>query len=82
MSAVMHSNTDLSLVYVRLLGEGTVVLRPTRATPVGPNTVTLLAPENYDPEDEDWEFKPGTTVRVERRTLEGVDSYIAVASVE
>ena len=82
MSAAMASSTDMTHVYVRLLGEGTVVFRPTRATPIGQNTVRLLTPDGYDPEDEDWEFKPGSVVRVERRRLEGTEAYVAIAAVE
>ena len=82
MSAATASSTDMTRVYVRLLGEGTVVFRPAPATPMGPDTVKLLAPDDYDPEDEDWEFKPGSLVRVEPRTLSGDEVYVAVASVQ
>jgi len=78
MSVAMISNTEATCVYVRLLGEGTVVFRPTPATPLGPSTVKLLAPSDYDPDDEDWEFKPGTIVQIELRTLEGEPAYLAV----
>ena len=79
MSAATGSSTDRTVVYVRLLGEGTDVFRPAAADPCGPSVVRLLVPEDYDPEDEDWEFKPGTTVRVERRSLSGEDVLVAVS---
>jgi hypothetical protein len=44
--------------------------------------VRLLTPDGYDPEDEDWEFKPGSVVRVERRKLEGREAYVAISAVE
>ena len=79
MWAATDSNmTDLTCVYVRLLGEGTIVFRPAPAQSTGPDTVKLLAPDDYDPDDEDWEFKPGSVVRVEPRTLSGDDVYVAV----
>jgi hypothetical protein len=78
MSVAMSSNTEAIRVYVRLLGEGTVVFRPTPAVPLGAGTVKLLAPSDYDPDDEDWEFKPGSIVQVEPRTLEGEAAYLAV----
>jgi len=53
-------NTEL--VYVHLLNEGTDVLRPTQAIPLGEMINRLLPSENYDPKDECWEFKPGTIV--------------------
>jgi hypothetical protein len=77
----MISNTEVTCVYVRLLGEGTVVFRPTPAMPLEPGTVKLLAPSNYDPDDEDWEFKPGTIVQIEPRMLEGSPAYLAVTSL-
>jgi len=82
MSEATHSSTNLTCVYVRLLGEGTVVFRPATAIPTGPDIVRLLVPDNYDPDDEDWEFKPGSLVRVERQTLDGSEAYVAVASAE
>jgi hypothetical protein len=47
-----------------------------------PGKARLLAPPGYDPEDEDWEFKPGSVVRVERHQLEGAQEYVAVALAE
>jgi hypothetical protein len=78
----MISNTEPTSVFVRLRGEGTRVYRPVKAAPVGPDLVRLLEPTDYDPEDEDWEFKPGSVVRIERKTLEGTSSYVAVSSME
>ena len=34
-------------------------------------------PPNYNPEDEDWEFKPGSVVRIELRQLPGGEAYVA-----
>ena len=81
MSVAMDSSTDMTRVYVRLLGEGTQVYRPAPATPVGADTVLLLEPEGYDAGDEEWEFTPGTAVRVECQVLEGVDVFVAVSAV-
>lgn len=69
-------------IYVQLLNEGTVVFRPAPATPVGPNVVKILQPDDYDPEDEEWEFKPGATVRVRSRILSGDEELVAVAEVK
>jgi len=70
------------IVYVQLLGEGTVVYRPAPAEPLGARVVRLLIPEGYDPDDENWEFKPGTTVRVEPRSLSEGEVLAAVSRVE
>lgn len=53
------SNTET--VYVRLPEEGNSA-RPTQAVSLGKNLFKLLPTPNYDPEDEVWEFKPGTIV--------------------
>jgi len=82
MSAATGSSTDPMVVYVQLLGEGTVVYRPVPAEPVGTNLMRLLVPEGYDAEDEDWEFKPGTTVRVEPRSLGEGEVLVAVSQPE
>jgi len=65
-------------VYVQLLGEGTTVFRPVWARPITPSVVELLMPEDYNPEDEEWEFQPGATVHVERRELGGEQLLVAV----
>jgi hypothetical protein len=74
--------SSTSPVYVRLLNEGTVVYRPAEAVLVGLGAARLLAPPDYDPEDEEWEFKPGSVVRIEGRTLEGKEVSVAVALAE
>lgn len=79
MSAATDSTTDPMLVYVRLLGEGTSVYRPAHAETRAQGVVRLLCPEDYDPDGEDWEFKPGATVRVELRSLSDGEVLVAVA---
>lgn len=76
---LVEQDSSIRTVYVRLLDEGTAVFRPAPAEPHGAETVRLLAPSDYDSEDESWEFEPGTIVRVERRTLEGQTVLVAVA---
>jgi hypothetical protein len=65
-------------IYVRLLNEGTEVYRPTSATPLKENKYKILPAPNYDPETEDWEFKPGSIVRGEKRKLSGGKVLVAV----
>lgn len=64
-------------VYVRLRGEGTLVFRPAPAEFLEDETARLLVPPNYNPEDEEWEFKPGSVVRIELRQLSGGEAYVA-----
>jgi len=67
MSEETASNTEL--VYVPLLGEGTIVFRPTQAIHLEGDKYELLATKDYDPEDEKWEFLPGSIVHcVARQT--------------
>ena len=80
MSAETDSNIEL--VYVRLLGEGTVVYRPAPAWILGSDVAVLRAPDDYDPNDEKWEFKPGTTVRFEHRSLEGSSVRVAISPAD
>lgn len=79
MSVGTASNTDQITVFVRLLGEGTEVFRPTKAVAMGSHIAKLLAVDGYDSEDEEWEFKPDSIVRFERRTLDGADENVAIA---
>jgi len=56
------------LIYVRLLNEGTEVLRPGETVEVRAGVFKILAPDGYESSDEEWEFPPGSEVRVESRT--------------
>ncbi|MGB4101341.1 MAG: hypothetical protein WBK91_05495 [Alphaproteobacteria bacterium] len=58
--------TSTVTVYVQLLEEGTDTIRPTQAMPLGGDLYKLLPTPNYDPEDEIWEFVPGSVVRCKR----------------
>jgi hypothetical protein len=50
-------------VCVNLLEEGTPTLRIADAVPMPNGFYKLLPSPNYDPEDEIWEFLPGSIVR-------------------
>lgn len=53
-------------VYITLLEEGTDTIRPTQAENLGEGLYKLLPTPWYDPEDEIWEFVPGTVVKVKK----------------
>ena len=55
-------NEEIVELYVRLLDEGTSVSRPTKAVSLGNGLFKLLPTKNYNPEDEHWEFPPGSIV--------------------
>jgi hypothetical protein len=50
-------------IHVVLLNEGTWCARPTECVNLGNGLFKLMATPNYDPEDERWEFPPGSIVR-------------------
>lgn len=61
----MDSNTK-KIIYIRLLDEGTDVFRPTEVLDLGEGLFRVLPTADYDPEDEKWEFPPGSIVRAEK----------------
>jgi hypothetical protein len=61
----------MKMVYVRLLDEGTEVFRPTEANALEDGTFVLLPSPGYGAADEQWEFTPGSVVRVGNRLLGG-----------
>lgn len=61
----MALNTK-KLIYIRLLNEGTDVSRPTEALELGSGLFRVLPTHDYDPEDEEWEFLPGSVVECEK----------------
>lgn len=68
----------MQTIYIRLLDEGTEVFRPTTAEEAEGSLFRVLPIPNYDPEDEKWEFVPGSLVGVEQRKLEGKEVFVAV----
>ena len=75
---MMKENSAVE-IYVRLLDEGTDCTRPTQGVVLEDGLIQLLPTDNYNPDDEHWEFLPGSIVRAkEVRNADG--SYlIAVA---
>ena len=69
----------IQVVFVRLLGEGTVVFRPTTAEFLTDTTARLLPVAGIAPGDEQWEFEPGSLVRVEKRLLGEQEVLLAVS---
>lgn len=63
-------------VFVRLLDEGTDVWRPANAKHVRGMVYRLSSVET--PDDEAWEFAPGSLVRVERRMLSDGETLVVV----
>ena len=52
-------------IYIRVLEEETPTLCRTQGVNVGNGLYKVLPTSNYDPEDEIWEFPPGSIVRCE-----------------
>ena len=75
MSADLGSN--IKTVHVHLLDEGTTVIRPTRAVRLADNTYRLLPTPNYDPDDEHWQFLPGSVVYYAAETWDGCEVLVA-----
>ena len=70
-------NTNTLTVYVRLLDEGTEVLRPVLAALISGNEYQLLEDQDYDQDDEEWEFPPGTRVICDYKTILDKISIVA-----
>lgn len=70
-------------VYLNLLEEGTPTWRPTEAVDLGNGLYKLLPTDNYDPEDEIWEFLPGSIVKIKSaKTDEGEEVLLAYEQVK
>jgi hypothetical protein len=55
-------------IYIYLRNENVDVWRPVNAIPLG-NNIFRIPEETIVPEDEDWEFTPGQTVRCRDQNL-------------
>jgi hypothetical protein len=67
-------------IYVQLLDEGTPTTRPTEAMELGAGLFKVLPVSNYDPEDEKWEFPPGSVVKVKKTQGLFGEMLLAVAA--
>ena len=65
-------------IYIQLLEEGTTVYRPVPAIEIECFVYEVQGLEIYDPEDEVWEFTPGTHVFVEEQNLNGENVLVAI----
>ena len=65
------------IIYVKLLGEGTIVYRPVSAIKIESNIYKLEGHDIYNTENETWEFEPGTQVVVQSKSLEGQSLLVA-----
>ncbi len=67
-------------LYVQLLGEAVPTVRPTEAEVLSNGLYKLLPTESYNPEDEVWEFLPGSIVsRKEIKNIKGQNMNVAIA---
>lgn len=63
----MKSDGSRVKIFVYLLEEGADAWRPTEAESIGDGLFKSLPTPDYDPEDEVWEFPPGSIVQCETR---------------
>jgi hypothetical protein len=77
MSVEMGSSTSAVEIFIRLLNEGTDVLRPTQGLVLESNEVQVLATPDYDPAVEEWEFPPGSKVRCVKEFRGGRELLVA-----
>lgn len=65
-------------IYVPLLDEGVTAWRPTTADRLPDGTYRVRPTPDYDPDDEKWEFPPGSRVLCEMKRLSDGDVLAAV----
>ncbi len=68
-------------VYIKLLDEGTDVWRPVSAVKLAADTYELQGHDIYDPEDEVWEFLPGSQVIVNKVKKDGEIILVAITKL-
>jgi hypothetical protein len=65
-------------IFIPLLDEGVNVWRPTQAEPLADGTYRVLPTPDYDPDDEAWQFPPGSRVVCEVKKLSDGEVLAAV----
>jgi hypothetical protein len=74
----MDSDSEISVIHVRLLDEPVPVWRPVLSKELGNGKYLIV--EQSIPEFEDWEFKPGQIVLTETAVSDG-DTYTRAIEV-
>ncbi len=77
MSAELASSTSALMIYLPLLNEGTPVIRPTEAIKLAESVYQILPTRDHDPDDEEWEFPPGSIVECVLETRNGQEIVVA-----
>jgi hypothetical protein len=79
----MSVEKDSSIeVYVRLLNEGTDVYRPVPSRRLADDTFLLCGEDIYNCEDEEWEFGPGSAVKVIEKEFALGRGLLAISRAE
>ena len=81
----MEDTTNLQkvLIYIPLLDESVSVARPTYGQALENNIFRVLPTEKYNPENEIWEFPPGTVVKCEKKVmLDGTQEQEVLLAIE
>lgn len=68
-------------IYTRLLNEGTDVYRPVPSLIIEDNVHKITGDHIFDPDDEEWEYPPGTIVFVEKKEIGGEELLVAVKRI-
>lgn len=74
---IREGMTGLREIYVHLENEGTEVWRPVDAKHIEAD-LYLIPEDTVVPDDETWQFQPGTVVRCTHADKQGEDCLIAV----
>jgi hypothetical protein len=74
-----EAQANLETIYVRLLDEGTEVVRPAPARRLSEGLYELLPTANYNPADENWEFLPGSKVAVQQTIMGNQQIQLAIS---
>jgi hypothetical protein len=69
--------SNIETIYIPLLDEGLPVMRPTQGRSLGGEMYLVLPTPQYDPEDEHWQFLPGSMVVCMRERRDGDDILVA-----
>jgi hypothetical protein len=60
--------SEKETIYISLLNEGTTVWCPVKAIRKSKN-IFMIPEETEKPDDEDWEFSPGTLVKCQEKVF-------------
>ena len=75
-------SVDFCEIWIPLRNEGTIAAKMTKGVSLPGDEYIVIMPDEYDPQDEEWEFLPGTIVKCRKEIWSEGEILVAYEQVK